>query len=75
MIYISVCKQTVARNRKNGTNDPPIRVSVGKHGKPFHQHAVHFEGKGRVVYSPDNPLPWGARAWIEIETNKLDKRT
>jgi hypothetical protein len=33
-IYISVCKNVVLSNLKQGKNDPPIRVSVGKYGRP-----------------------------------------
>lgn len=65
--YVSVCKNTILRNLKNKTNEPTIRVSEGKHGKPKHVHVMEFEGKGRIVYSPDSPMPWGARVWIEIE--------
>jgi hypothetical protein len=28
---------------------------------------AEFEGKGRVVYSPDKPLSCGAKVWIETE--------
>lgn len=66
-IYISICKNTILSNLKNGTDNPPIRVSQGKHGKPQRCHEYVFkDGDGRVVYSPDKPMPWGARVWIEV---------
>lgn len=68
MIYVSVCKNTILSNLKHGTNKPAIRVSYGKHGKPQHVHTFKFDGKGRVVYSPNKPAPWGARVWIEFDT-------
>lgn len=67
MKYVSVCKNTILSNLKNGTNRPTIRVSVGKHGKPTRHHTMKFNGKGRIVYSPNKPMPWGARVWIELE--------
>ena len=66
-IYVSVCKNVILSNRKQAKNDPPIRVSQGKHGKPMHVHAFSFDGKGTLVYSPDEPMPWGARAWLQVE--------
>src|SRR6266404_8189661 len=65
--YISVCKNVILSNLKNGTDKPPMRMSRGKHGKPMHFKHIEFEGKGRIVYSPTKPLPWGARVWIELD--------
>lgn len=68
MIYITVCKNTVLSNKKRGENKPPIRIASGKYDKsPRRAHSVQIIGDSRVVYSPDKPLPWGARAWIECE--------
>lgn len=71
ILYITVCKNTVLRNLKRGENKPPLRICWGKHGKPQYAHKVDFGftgggGAGRVVYDPEHPMPWGARAWIEI---------
>ena len=69
--YISVCKNTVASNLKNGTRIPVLRISHGKYGKP--QRADNFHLKTVkpasicVHYNPHKPMPWGARAWMEIE--------
>jgi hypothetical protein len=69
--YISVCKNVILSNLKNGTRKPPIRVSRGLHGRPRHCHSLAFKGRdirqGRVVYSL-RPAPWGARVWIELES-------
>jgi len=67
MTYISVCKNIVLSNRKHGTNKPPIRISEGKYGKPRYAYVVAFKGRAKVVYSPNKPMPWGARVWIEHE--------
>lgn len=65
--YVTVCKNQILSNLKHGTNKPVIRVSVGKYGKP--KRVKSFKGKGEVTvcYDNNNPLPWGARAWIEIQ--------
>lgn len=67
MTYVSVCKNTILSNLKHGTNNPTIRVSRSKHGKPVRVHKFEFNGSGRIVYSPDSPMPWGARVWVEID--------
>ncbi len=64
--YISVCKNVILSNLKNGTNKPPIRVSVGKHGKPKHYHR-YKKGDFEIVCDMKNPQPWGARVWVEID--------
>ena len=64
--YITVCKNTVLHNIKHSDNKPPIRVSYGKYGKPTYHHEYHVPKDAKIVYSPDKPLPWGARVWIEV---------
>lgn len=73
-IYISVCKQTIAQNRKLPPNKRvgPLRICTGKHGKPrrawgFGAGSIEYVA---VIYDPDHPMPWGARACVEI-TPKL----
>ena len=66
--YVSVCKNTILSNLKQGTNKPPIRVSLGLNGRPRRVHSFSANGTIRVVYSP-KPAPWGARVWLEIEEN------
>lgn len=65
--YISVCKNVILSNLKNGTHKAPIRVSRGLHGRPRHRHTLEFNGRSRIVYSPNKPAPWGARVWIEVD--------
>ena len=36
-------------------------------GSQMITHEVKIEGPSKVVYSPDKPLPCGARVWIETE--------
>jgi hypothetical protein len=70
MKYITVCKNTILSNLKHGTNKPTIRVSDGKYGKPKRVHKFPFNAKGCIVCDMNNPLPWGARVWIEIDETK-----
>lgn len=67
MTYVTVCKQTVLRNIKRGENNPSLRIGRSKYSKPTYAHTFEANGKVRIVYDPKNPLPWGARAWIEVE--------
>lgn len=66
-IIIVINRHVVAENRKRGLNDPPVRVSVGRHGRPRYAHAVMIQGFSTVVYDQKNPLPCGARAWIQTK--------
>lgn len=78
LIYITVCKNTIISNLKRGENKPPLRISNGKYGKQDYAHQIpltavcqqcgHEGVMGRVVYDKNKPLPWGARAWIEINS-------
>lgn len=67
--YITVCKNVILSNLKHGTNEPPIRISQGKYGKPMHFHKLKLEKMNSmtVVCDMANPLPWGARVWIEVD--------
>lgn len=69
--YLSVCKNTVLSNLKNGTNEPVIRVSHGKYGKPSRVHSFKADGRVEIKYNPKNPMPWGARAWVEVTSSGL----
>jgi hypothetical protein len=60
-------RHVVARNRREGTAEPPIRVSKGRYGKPTYHSQITFTGKGRLIYDPDHPLPCGATAWLELD--------
>ena len=72
IMYITVCKNTILRNLKNGTKDPPIRVSVGKHGTPTYYHRFRIPAGclSEIVYlgngDGEKPLPWGARVWVQV---------
>ena len=67
-IWINVNKHVIAANAKHGRNDPPIRISKGKTGKPTYAHEVAWDGPSRIVYDAGKPvLKCGARLAIAVE--------
>ena len=72
MPIIHVNMNTIRSNKKHNKNDPPISVRKTQSGKPTYCHSAEFDGFARVVYDPDNPLPCGARLWIEVDGQAVD---
>lgn len=64
---IFVSPAAINRNVKNKTNEPPVTVNVGNGDKFCHEAIIYHDGieVARVVYRPNNPLPNGARVWVE----------
>ena len=62
---IHINQHKIRSNKKNGTKEPVITVKTSKSND--YAHEVKIEGPSKVVYSPDKPLPCGARVWIETE--------
>ena len=60
---IHVNQHVIRRNAKEGADEPPIRVKVGRENIPAHR--VLIDGGSELVYRPDKPLSCGARLWIE----------
>lgn len=60
---IHVNQAVIARNRKLGENEPPLIARTYKGSTPAHD--VEILGPSRVVNRPHDPLPCGARVWIE----------
>ena len=65
VIYVTVCKNVILSNLKHGRNDPAVRVSRGKYGKP-RRYRKYRIGNVLVTCDMKRPLPWGARVWVEI---------
>ena len=66
---IHINQHHIKANAK-GSNLPVITVKDYKQNrKANHAAVVDSEGKPlvKVIYSPDNPLPCGAKVWIETE--------
>lgn len=66
--YTHINRGTIDSNRKQGKNDPPIKIQRGKYGKPVYVHSCILPAGSRIVYSSDGALlPCGARLVIESE--------
>ena len=61
-IVIHVNQHHIKANAKDGGNRYVLTVKDYKHNRKCNQ--VKFSN-GVVKYSPDKPLPCGARVWIE----------
>lgn len=61
---VNVNVHKIRANRKNGTDDPPIRIERGR--KVTYAREVEIVN-GRLVYAPDKPLGCGARVYLEAE--------
>ena len=62
--------------RKNIRLDHPEPVlTIKTYMSNEYAFSVDIDGPSRVIYSPDKPLPCGARVWIEtngnVTTNKV----
>jgi hypothetical protein len=66
---IHVNQHIIKSNSKTGNNKPVITVKDYKQNRYGSKVTIH--GGSQVVYSPDNPLPCGAKVWIETQS-KVD---
>lgn len=62
---VHVNQHKIRANKKNGTRDPVLTVKTYKSNTYCDE--VKIEGPCKVIYSPDKPLPCGARVWIETQ--------
>jgi hypothetical protein len=62
---IHINQHRIRANKKHNTNEPVITVKTYKSNE--YGHDVQILGESRVVYSPNKPLPCGAKVWIETE--------
>lgn len=63
---IHINQHNIRANHKNGNTDLPV-ITVKTYKDNTKSNHVHIQGPCTVVYSPDNPLPCGAKVWIETE--------
>lgn len=65
-VVINVNPQVIKTNTDNGTNDPPLRMRQGRDGAhPVHAYSLEIDGPCRIIHAPQEPIPCGARVWIE----------
>lgn len=62
---IHVNQHIIRSNGKTGSREPVITVKTYKSNTYCSE--VYIGGPCRVIYSPDKPLPCGAKVWIETD--------
>lgn len=62
---IHINQHKIRSNAKTGEREPVITVKTYKTND--YCHTVIINSPCKVIYSPDNPLPCGAKVWIETE--------
>ena len=71
MKRIHVHQGKIRSNNKHGRSEPVITVKTYKENTQTvvisneYYHEVEILGSSKVIYSPDKPLPCGAKVWIE----------
>lgn len=69
MYYTHINRNVIDSNRKNGTNDPPIKFQKGKYGKGTYCHEASLPPGSRIAYDNTGTiLPCGARLVIVSDT-------
>jgi len=62
---VHVNQHKIRSNAKHDEREPVITVKTYKSNE-YCSEAV-IKGPSKVIYSPDKPLPCGAKVWIETE--------
>ncbi len=71
---IHVNQHIIRSNNKNNKEDPVLTVKTYKSNDYCHEAIIYGQdGKeaARIIYSPNKPLPCGAKVWIET-TSQVD---
>lgn len=73
---LHVNQHVIRANAKGGSSEPPIIVRNYKGRVSAHEVELVVDGKvvGKFVYRPHDPLPCGARLWLESDSNTLELR-
>ena len=66
---IHVNQHIIKANRKSGERTPPLTMK--SYNKNVKATEISINGKARVIYSPDKPLPCGAVVWIETDDDAI----
>jgi hypothetical protein len=62
---IHINQHKIRSNKKNNSKEPVITVKTSKSND--YATEVEIKGPSKIIYSPDKPLPCGARVWIETD--------
>jgi len=68
---IHINQHVIRENAKTGENKPVITVKTYKSN--HYANEVEILGKSKIIYSPDKPLPCGAKVWIETNADVILK--
>ena len=63
---IHVNQHKIRSNAKTDEREPVITVKTYKSNDYCNE--VIINGPSKVIYSPDKPLPCGAKVWVETES-------
>ena len=63
---IHVNMHHIRHNNKHKDKKPVITVKTSKSNTYGDEVQIH--GPSKVIYSPDKPLPCGAKVWIETKS-------
>lgn len=67
---IHINQHNIRHNNKNPGDLKPV-VTVKTYKENIKCNEVHIAGPSTVVYSPNKPLPCGAKVWIETEAEVI----
>ena len=62
---IHINQHKIRSNKKNNLKETVITVKTSKSND--YATEVEIKGPSKIIYSPDKPLPCGARVWIETD--------
>lgn len=67
---IHVAQDAIRRNMKTGGNEPALIVRDYRGAERYHELQLVVDGKviGTFKYQPHDPLPCGARVWLELDS-------
>jgi|TARA_R100001129_G_scaffold130525_1_gene92364 hypothetical protein len=66
---IHVNQHVIRKNHKTGERNPCLTVKTYKNNT--YANTVEIKGASKVIYSPDKPLPCGAKVWIETDAEVI----
>jgi hypothetical protein len=63
---IHVNQHNVKHNQRHPKDPKPV-LTVKTYNSNKKTNSVRINGPSEIVYSPDKPLPCGAKVWLETE--------
>ena len=69
-MYIHVNQHIIRSNNKYDKREPVITCKTYKSND--YAHRVKINGPSEVIYSPDKPLSYGAKVWVETDDKYVE---